>query len=532
MSAIWFVVILSVIPFTLHLFGVQVWVTNAEINLSELVDLSPGEQELLLYQARSAAFLYTVMEWTAFCIASFTVVLAFTHYSMAHDVTTPIIGTALFFSGVMDAVHILAADHLIGHVVSNQQFIPFTWAISRTFNACIMIIGAGMFLGKGRIRLFSRRSSGKLLIFLAPTFFGLVAFTIIYLCSVSRDLPQALFPDSIIPRPWDTPPLILFLLAGGLVFPAFHRRNPSLFSHALLLSVIPHLFAQIHAAFGSSALFDAHFYSAVFLKNVGYLVPLIGLILDYLRAYQAEASLLATEEQLRVARTVQQGLLPDSAPGLDGYEIAGISNPARHVGGDYFDYLKLSDGCQAVVIADVSGHDMGASILMSQTRAYLRALSQMDASIGQMLTDLNRFLLADVKDTRFVSLFILRIDAETKQLSYAAAGHNGFVLNRDGKLRELTNTGPLLGVLESNVYSAKAIEGLSVGDLLLISTDGIVETPAPGGEQFGLSRLQSALQELREQPAQEIVDTLYEKVCEYGQQSPEDDITAVVLKIV
>ncbi|MCA9099489.1 MAG: SpoIIE family protein phosphatase, partial [Planctomycetaceae bacterium] len=162
----------------------------------------------------------------------------------------------------------------------------------------------------------------------------------------------------------------------------------------------------MHAAFGSTQLFDNHFNISNYQKILAYLVPLVGLLLEYTRAYQAEVSLRATEEQFRVAKGVQRDLLPRSSPEIPGFDIAGVSIPAEMVGGDYFDFIPMKDDCLGIVVADVSGHDLGASIFMGQTRAYLRALAQLKNSVPEVMHDLNQFLMEDARDQRFVTIVL------------------------------------------------------------------------------------------------------------------------------
>ena len=116
--------------------------------------------------------------------------------------------------------------------------------------------------------------------------FGLLSYTIVSICATSERLPQTLFPNSLITRPWDVLPLILFIISGTFLYPRFYKKYPSLFSHGLIISVIPNIATQIHMAFGSSALFDNHFNIAHFLKIIAYLVPLTGLILDYIYTHR------------------------------------------------------------------------------------------------------------------------------------------------------------------------------------------------------------------------------------------------------
>jgi serine phosphatase RsbU (regulator of sigma subunit) len=304
-----------------------------------------------------------------------------------------------------------------------------------------------------------------------------------------------------------------------------------LFSHSLFVSVVPQVTCQLHAAFGSNQLFDNHFNIAYFMKIVAYTVPLLGLLLDYTRAYQAEAALLATQEKLRFARRVQQNLLPTSAPRVSGFDVAGVSYPAEAVGGDYFDYIPMHGGGYGVVVADVSGHDLGASIFMAQTRAYLRALAHAHGDVGEIVRILNRNLVADTKDRRFVTLFFARIDPDSGKVVYVAQGHQAYVLRRSGEAETLHAGGPPLGLLDSVEISCGPALELKSGDLLLELTDGIMEAQAPNGEQFGIERTLRCVAEHRDKSAREIVDVLWHAVQNHCGNLPQaDDVTAVVLK--
>ena len=174
--------------------------------------------------------------------------MAFIHFSIKRDVTTPIIALALLCAGVMDAFHTLAADRLIVAVADNRDLIPFTWAICRLFNALIMLSGVGVLLLKDR----RKRRAGTRFVLTTGITFGVMAYGIIHLCATSNQLPQTMFPDSIVTRPWDVAPLVLFLLAGLFVFPRFHRKQLTLLSHSLVISMLPQIATQLHMAFGSS----------------------------------------------------------------------------------------------------------------------------------------------------------------------------------------------------------------------------------------------------------------------------------------
>ena len=278
------VVFISTLPIFLNLLGVDFGSKGIPIDIEATAGMKTPQQLDAMFHALPGAFTHSLLEWTAFCVALFTVGLAFIHFTIKRDVATPVIGVALFCSGVMDAFHTLAADRLIAAVADNTNLIPFTWAISRVFNASIMITGVSIFL----VRKKTRASSGIQIVIGAGMTFGLVAYCIIHYCATSENLPQTMFPDSPITRPWDIAPLLLFAIAGAFIFPMIHKQAPSLFTRALLLSVVPHIATQLHMAFGSTALFDNHFNVAHFLKIIAYLVPFLGLALDYVHTYQEE----------------------------------------------------------------------------------------------------------------------------------------------------------------------------------------------------------------------------------------------------
>lgn len=297
------VIAICILPFLLNLCGADFASRGRPLDLAA----APAWQEPRLLDAMFYAlpgpFVHTIFELFAHCAALFAVVLAFTHYRMTGNITTPIIGMALFCAGMVDAFHTLAADRLIAAVADNDRLIPFTWAISRTFNAVILIAGAGIFLVWDRPARTSDQRGDMRFLLITSGVFLLLSYVIVRYCAVSNRLPTTMFPDSLITRPWDVGPLILFLLAGFFVFPMFHRKYPSLFSLALIVSIIPQTATQLHMSFGSTELFDNDFHVAHFLKIIAYLVPLGGLILDYRQTYrdvrQANAALKETTDQLQ-----------------------------------------------------------------------------------------------------------------------------------------------------------------------------------------------------------------------------------------
>jgi hypothetical protein len=526
---VWVVLFLCILPGLLNLMGVDFGVRGGINGPPQAWKYA--ENVLDVQRQFKGEFVHTILEWSAFCIALCTVVFAFTHYFATGNVTTPVVGTALFFSGMIDAFHTLASNGLIEIVADRRDFIVFTWAISRTFNVFILIAGTAPFLARSRSTMTRSKPGNIRLILKTGLLCGISAYAIMHICAVLPQLPRTVFPKALVSRPWDAIPLVLYLLAGGIIFPRFHRLHPSLFSHGLIVSVIPHVVAQFYAAFGSTQLYDNQFNIAYFLKILAYLVPLVGLILDYTRAYTIEVALRTTEDKLRVARNVQQGLLPKTAPVLDGFDLAGSSFPAEAVGGDYFDFVPMQNGQMGIVVADVSGHEIGASILMAETRAYIRALAQTHTDVGPIMSDLNRFLAEDVQSRWFVSMFLARLDPRAATFVFAACGHEGYLFGSSGNVRTLESTSPPLGVLEDSVIACGPQTTLEPGAILLLVTDGIVETNAPDGQQFGLERVFAVVNRNRERTAREIVDALDKAAANFRWDGPQvDDLTIVVLK--
>ena len=290
------VVAICLLPFILNQLGADFGSASSSVSngaIQSWLEQSPNQVIEQLHYTLSGSFIHTILEWSAFCAALFTATLAFSQFSIKRDATTPVIGVALLYAGLMDAFHTLAADHLITAVSNPQNLIPFTWVICRMANVLLTLAGISIFL------IFKPKRWQRSLRFVLLTClgFGGIAYGIIYFCATSANLPTTQFPNSWITRPWDIAPLVLFALGGLFIYPRFYRQYPSLFSHALMISAIPNVATQMYMAFGSSALFDNAFNIAHFLKIVAYLVPLMGLVLDYSLTHQQSKLITAGLEQ-------------------------------------------------------------------------------------------------------------------------------------------------------------------------------------------------------------------------------------------
>jgi len=373
-SMIWAILAICAAPFCLNLVGVDFGSSKPGFPWADAPTMAPYEKIDAMFHTLSGSFTHTLLEWTAFLMAIFTLFLAFLHFSIKRDITTPIIGVALFCAGVMDAFHTLAADRLIESVADNRNLIPFTWAISRIFNALILIIGVGIFMAKG-----TRTLKGDLrFVFGISAVFLVLAYTIISYCANSASLPQTMYPDSLITRPYDVAPLVLFVVAGLTLFRWFYTQQPGIFTHALLLSMVPEVVVELHMAFGSTALFDNHFNIAHFIKILAYLVPFLGLALDYRWTYQKLEREMASREQAEAERAVLHKQLVETSRRVG---MADVATGVLHNVGNVLNSVNVAAG----VVAD------------TVRRSSVDKISRTAGMIQEHLHDVGNYLTQDPK---------------------------------------------------------------------------------------------------------------------------------------
>jgi serine phosphatase RsbU (regulator of sigma subunit) len=251
------------------------------------------------------------------------------------------------------------------------------------------------------------------------------------------------------------------------------------------------------------------------------------------RRHHAEEALRDTSEEFRAAGEIQQRLYPLHPPKLEGFEIAGAVFPAKATAGDYFDYIPMLEGRCGIVVGDVSSHGMGPALLMSETRACLRTLSQSNSDVGEILTRANRVLAADTSDFHFVTLAMVRLDPAARSMIYASAGQRGYLLHPGLDVAILDSTSLPLGVRDDTVVPASGPMPLGSGDLITFFTDGLVEAESPGRVRYGVSRALEVIRGEREKSAAEIIDELHQQILGFCRNMPQaDDITIVVVKVL
>jgi predicted ester cyclase len=236
------------------------------------------------------------------------------------------------------------------------------------------------------------------------------------------------------------------------------------------------------------------------------------------------------EQELEVARRIQQASLPKEMPQLVDWQITPYYQPAREVGGDFYDFLDLADGRLGVVVGDATGKGVPAALMMASTRSTLRAVAQACESPSDALRRVNDPLATDIPSNMFVTCFYAILDPNSGTLSYANAGHDLPYLWHGGDCEELRARGMPLGLMPAMSYEEKEIV-LDSGEAALFYSDGLVEAHDPEGEMFGFPRLRALIAEHGEERSlgEFLLEELYSFVGE-GWEQEEDDITLLTLR--
>jgi serine phosphatase RsbU (regulator of sigma subunit) len=247
----------------------------------------------------------------------------------------------------------------------------------------------------------------------------------------------------------------------------------------------------------------------------------------------------SVEQELRVARSIQQASLPKEVPTLEGWQISPFYRPAREVGGDFYDFFELQEGRVGVVVGDATGKGMPAALVAGAASNMLRAVAQAlgsSSSPGEVLAQVNETLLARIPANMFVTCFYAIVEDESGRLLYANAGHNLPCCRRDDEHAAATTTTDLsargmpLGIMPQMNYEEKE-SVLVPGEGVLFYTDGLVEAHNSQGEMFGTPRLRSLLSE-RPEAGRGLSATLMEELERFTGKGweQEDDITLLTLE--
>ena len=259
-----------------------------------------------------------------------------------------------------------------------------------------------------------------------------------------------------------------------------------------------------------------------------------GIDRDITEFKRVEQSLREKQSELLAAQRIQEKLLPTTPPIVPGFDIAGALYPAGFAAGDYFDYLPMADGSIVVVIADVSGHGLGPSLLMASTQALLKSLTMTHTDLNQILGLANTILFNKTDEGGFVTLLLGRLDPLTGSFTYASAGHpTCYVLESSGEVKaHLESTSIPLAVQPTIDFCDLKTVSLKPGDLLFLVTDGVVEARSPENELYGKDRALDIVRAKRQSPASDIVQSLCAALRSFSlPETLQDDITAVVIKV-
>jgi serine phosphatase RsbU (regulator of sigma subunit)/ketosteroid isomerase-like protein len=236
------------------------------------------------------------------------------------------------------------------------------------------------------------------------------------------------------------------------------------------------------------------------------------------------------EQELQVARRIQQASLPKEVPKQEGWQITPFYQSAREVGGDFYDFFELEGGRVGVVEGDATGKGVPAALVMASAHSMLRAVAQASNSPGEVLKSVNDPLVSDIPPNMFVTCFYAILDPKSATLSYANAGHDlPYLRRRGGECEELRARGMPLGLMPGMSYEQKEI-AFEAGEAALFYSDGLVEAHDPKGEMFGFPRLRALVAEHGEERSLEeaLLEELYSFVGEGWEQ--EDDITLLMLR--
>src|SRR5215211_7229703 len=272
----------------------------------------------------------------------------------------------------------------------------------------------------------------------------------------------------------------------------------------------------------------------LFVMNIGGVSTVAFVLLSYFVGQKKKLRDLERaylEQELSMARDIQQALLPKGLPQLEDWKISHHYQPAKEVGGDFYDFLELEDGRLGLVVGDATGHGMPAALVMATTRGMLRAVVQSLESPGEVLARVNEALVAEIPPSTFVTCFYGVLDPKSGRFLYANAGQSLPCRRHNGQAEELRARGMPLGLMPGASYEEKEAV-LETGDAALFYSDGLIEAHNPQGEMFGTPRLRRLVAE-RAAEEGSLVDFLMDELRSFtggDGWEQEDDITLVTLR--
>ena len=254
-------------------------------------------------------------------------------------------------------------------------------------------------------------------------------------------------------------------------------------------------------------------------------------VLENARLYEEEKKLFSFKEEMKLAREIQLNLLPQQLPKINGYEISAVSIPAKEVGGDYYDFVHLSENKLAFCLGDITGKGLPAAMLMSNLQATLRGQIFNNVKPCECISNANQLLYRSTESNKFATLFYGVLDFENDIVTFCNAGHDKpIITNKSGETNNIDSSGLLMGAFSDYPYNEDILK-LESGDLFLIYSDGITEAMNEDEEEFTLDKLNEFITENRNLPADKIQDRIIDTVkIHAGKAEQSDDITLLIIK--
>ncbi|MFA9452316.1 MAG: SpoIIE family protein phosphatase [Candidatus Aminicenantaceae bacterium] len=238
-----------------------------------------------------------------------------------------------------------------------------------------------------------------------------------------------------------------------------------------------------------------------------------------------------SKKELSLAEDIQKGLLPQKNPEVEGFEIVGINIPCLQIGGDYYDFLEIDEERMGIVIADVSGKGVGASLLMASLRAALQTEVHIGYNLDEMAGRLNNLVHRSTAPNLFISFFYCELNTKTGDLRYLNSGHNPpLILDKKKKITHLESCGLCLGMFPAQDYVSIVIK-LNPGDTALLYTDGLTESRNKENQELTDEGLGKLLKKHQKLPAEKLMQTIFEELEVFTDGAePMDDMTLVIIK--
>lgn len=239
-------------------------------------------------------------------------------------------------------------------------------------------------------------------------------------------------------------------------------------------------------------------------------------------------------KELEIAKNIQKSLLPDKYPAIHGIDISAVCLPSEFVGGDYYDFILTNERCLDIVIADVSGHDVAAALIMSEVRTLIKTIISYrpNAKPSEVVSLLNHIIYNDLEKMEYIiTLLYMRFDFNTKEVMFSNAGHTRPIVYRGDNILELKEGDLLIGALKEYKYN-DYMAPLFKDDIFLLYTDGVTESENEMGEFFGEEKLLNCLRQSHDEHCKNIQDSILNEIIKFrGLQRQKDDITMIVLKL-